>query len=378
MKKLSPKLKKHYISLQRKKSKKYRGRWRNKNLRHKTIIDVKHSFLLKDRRTLKKALYKKKRYHGSPFTIRITQPLGIEEERSIDYFFEISSQIIDFNARELIVDIRECERIWPSGITLLCSLKQWVETKSKKNSHPKIRSTPSNHKAVNSYLAHSGFYDYVQRMEDDPKHYFDDSQIVKIHRELKRSNIEKREEEIVELLRKFSLFTEEEIEEFNCVILTEIFNNVTEHGVPVDSGWWVLAQYHKTHKIISFCTADNGIGIRNSLMTGPQKKEIGKKIPNNQKEEGNFIKISLEENISGAVEASQKKGHLIKKYSRGARRGNGLERIRGVCRKLSIPFTILSHYGYLFIDGQGNVTKCGARNTRIFAGTMYHLIIKAQ
>jgi len=56
---------------------------------------------------------------------------------------------------------------------------------------------------------------------------------------------------------------------FDSIILTEVFSNVTEHGVSkFDAGWWILAQYHSTHKYIQYSIADNGIGIRNSLMSG--------------------------------------------------------------------------------------------------------------
>ncbi len=89
-----------------------------------------------------------------------------------------------------------------------------------------------------------------------------------------KRNIEIREEEILSLVERHSSLDAEQLEWFYSVILTEIFNNVTEHGIShKDNGWWLLAQYHKRHKIISLCIADNGIGVRNSLLTGPQKKE---------------------------------------------------------------------------------------------------------
>ena len=169
------------------------------------------------------------------------------------------------------------------------------------------------------------------------------------------------------------------IEEFNDVVLTEIFNNVLEHGMPHrDKGWWLLAQYHKTHKLISLCVADNGIGIRNSLMTGPQRHEISKRIDNPKYNEGAFIRLACEENISGALAASIKEGTLIKKYVSGSRRGNGLQRIIKTCKKLMIPLAILSHNGYLFLDENGHEKLCSSKYRRIFAGTMYHLKIKAK
>jgi len=60
-------------------------------------------------------------------------------------------------------------------------------------------------------------------------------------------------------------------------------------------------------------------------MTGPQAKQIEIKLENNSKNDGNLIKMAIEETISGAIEAPQKtKGRIVKRYSRGSHRGNGL------------------------------------------------------
>ena len=101
-------------------------------------------------------------------------------------------------------DFYDCTRIWPSAITLLCSLKQWVELTARSGSTPKIASTISNSKKVNSYLTHSGFYDYVQRMKETTENYYSEKEIVKIERETHVSNIERREEEIIDLLKRYS------------------------------------------------------------------------------------------------------------------------------------------------------------------------------
>ncbi|MCH7525378.1 MAG: hypothetical protein IIC74_10380 [Bacteroidetes bacterium] len=50
--------------------------------------------------------------------------------------------------------------------------------------------------------------------------------------------------------------------------------------------------------------------------------------------------------------ASTKKG-LLKKHSRGARRGNGLKRITEYCRKLGVKLTILSQYGCVTFNTTG-------------------------
>jgi len=226
-------------------------------------------------------------------------------------------------------------------------------------------------------------YDYVGRNKDTDKDteqkYYSDEEIVKIRREKKRSYIEEEEKNIIDLLGMHSGLNSEEIERFDSVILTEVFNNVTEHGVSgFDQGWWLLAQYHGGHKVISLCIADNGIGIRNSLMTGPQREDIGRKIEDTSKNDGEFIKLALEENISGAFAAPLKEGRFIKRYQIGARRGNGLKRIRDTCKLLGIPFSILSHYGYIFFSANGNIDSYGAKANRVFAGTMYHFTIRTK
>lgn len=114
-------------------------------------------------------------------------------------------------------------------------------------------------------------------------------------------------------------------------------------------------------------------------MTGPQKDELDQKIINSTKNEHTFIQMAMEENISGAYNASVKKKVFIKRrYIRGARRGNGLERIRETCIQLGIEFSILSHHGYIFYDNKGNIMKKDSKNNRVFAGTLYHFKIPAK
>lgn len=363
--------KQHFASVQRKKIKNANAAFKRK---HPSVFKVSEI-----RNELKRVVYKTKKWDQNIRTVVIDREFGLEKEANIDYFLETAASFIDFNSTALQFNLTNCNRVWPSGITLLCSLKQWVELTSTKHHRPIIASSKSKNNRVNSYLSHSGFYDYVERPKDTDDSYYQDDDIVKIRRESNNSNIEKREKSIIDLLKKYSTLSTEELEWFDCVVLTEAFNNVSEHGVSSrDNGWWLLAQRHPSHKIISLSIADNGIGIRHSLMTGPQREEIGNKIANLPINDGDFIKLALEENVSGAIAASVKSGRLIKKYGSGARRGNGLKRIRKSCSDLQIPFTILSNNGYVFLNNAGKIIKIGSKNARVFSGTMYHFLIRAK
>lgn len=337
--------------------------------------------LLESRDAFRRSIYRKK-YTEKRKTVYIEGDFGIEDGSRIDYFFEKAVEIIDFNNRELNIDLTKCTRIWPSAITMLCSLKQWVELSTMQlRQVPIIKSSASNSTYVNSYLKHCGFYEYVNRPSDDVKSdYYSDEQVVKIRREKKTSNIEIREDEIIDLLKKLSTLDENQISEFNCIVLTEILNNVTEHGITYrDKGWWVLAQYHGRHGFISLCIADNGIGLRNILMTGPQKADIH--IDNDPLNDDKFIKKALTEQISGAILAPKKTERyllLSKRYKRGSHRGNGLKRISATCEKLKIPFAIISHNGFVFVDQNGKIAKIGAMPKKVFAGTLHHFLIPAK
>jgi len=257
---------------------------------------------------------------------------------------------------------------------------QWVNLTTKESKRPAIASSASKSDMVNSYLKHCGFYQYVNRPPDTTKEdYYPDIEIVKIRHETSAANIEQREDEIIALLKKYSTFTSDQIDKFNCILLTETFNNVTEHGVSnTDRGWWLLAQYHKIHGIISLCVADNGVGIRNTLMTGPQAESIESKLKDKPQNDGEFIKMALEETVSGALFAPVKTGFITKKYERGAHRGNGLKRIANTCKELRVPFAILSQYGYAFIDEDGKIRHNDSMPRRVFAGTLYHFSVPAK
>lgn len=381
MKKISLKLKKHFISRQKRK---YRKELHEANLRqHQQRINEINRKINREyyettdiRDARQSAIYKKIKYKGKPITIDISGDFGIEIKKDIPYFLDTVASFIDTNSSKRIFNLANCNRVWPSAITLFCSLEQWVELTSKRTNKPLLSSTEPNSPEVDSYLSQCGFYDYVGRATSSNKAVCKDSEVVKIERETKRKNIERREDQILELLKLYSGYSSEELELFDSVILTEIFNNVTEHGKShYDSGWWLLAQHHARHNIISFCVADNGIGIRNNLMSGPQRVEIAKKLDDEPLQDGEFIKLALQENVSGSLSASVKSGRMIKRYETGARRGNGLKRIEKATRQLGIKLSILSHHGYLFLDEHGSIIDCGSRKNRIFAGTMYHLVI---
>lgn len=336
--------------------------------------------LIETRKAFSRKLYNKK-YIEKPKTVYIEGEFGIEDETRVDYFFKKAVEIIDFENRELTIDLEQCTRVWPSAITMLCSLKQWVElsTRSPGRTTPKIRSTTSHSDHVNSYLKHCGFYEYVKRPTDDVKiDYYSADQVVKIHREEEPSNIEVRENEVGVLLKNYSTLNYDQINLFECTVLIEVLNNVTEHGIAYrDKGWWVLAQYHPKHGFISLCIADNGIGIRNNLMTGRQQSEMG--IKDDPLNEGDFIESALTKQISGAILAPRKsKTFLSRRYPPGSHRGNGLKRISEACKNLGIPFAIVSHSGYVLVDKNGKIARKASMHSRVFAGTLYQFIIPAK
>jgi hypothetical protein len=304
----------------------------------------------------------------------ISGQFGLEHD--FDQFIGFATRFIDSQSKLVRFDIHDCKRMWPSAITLLCSFRQWTEITAHKNFTPTLASNDSKYPDVNSYLAHCGFYNYVRRNGAAYDNQFDNEEIVKIKRENNKSEIDEREESICNVLDKFSTLSADQVEDFDCNVLIEAFNNVTEHGHSIkDSGWWSLTQYHKTTGIISLCIADNGIGIKNSLLTGPQKNTLKKLVGD---EDGKYILKSLEENTSGALTGSTKDGTkklLLAAYERGSRRGNGLKRIQDTCARCGIEFCILSQKGYLKLDAKGAISKSGTTKSTLFAGTLYHFII---
>jgi len=353
--------------------------------KNKYLRGVSHDSLsikIKNRSEFVKKYYAKIRFKIGKSKIVVKGEFGVEEQVSVSRFFDIAMQMLSTDKMNIIIDLTECTRIWPSAITLLCAFKQWIDLVSTKGMRPTIEQYSSKTPTVNSYLDHCGFYNYVNISGRDRTVVYSESEVVKIRREEKGSDTESREKEIKQLLSKYTDLTSDEIEIFDDRIATEIFNNVTEHGISrKDAGWWILGQHHRKHGIISLCIADNGIGIRNSLMTGPQRDVLKNELSNTPQHEGAFIKKAIEKNISGAYTASIKEPlvfGLYERYPRGERRGKGLERIKQNCIRLGIRLAILSCHGYYILDENGHEVLCGGQESRIFAGTMYHLTIRTE
>ena len=329
-----------------------------------------------------KEIHSNFRYNQLDDSVSIVEEFGIEGEDFRDKFLETASKCIDFDCMDFHIDISNATFMWPSSITLLCSLRQWIEIGLKfhgnKYKPPRISSNNSKRDEVTSYLEFCGFHKYVNRQPPLDGKYknieYDELKIIKLERENDNKNWNKKVEEINGLLRRFNIMNEDEIELFDNIILQETFSNVTEHGFSYkDDGWWMMCQYHEQHKFISLCIADNGIGFKNTLINGPQKESFDEADG-----EGDLIKKSLEYNVSGAYDADIKESSFLsynEKYPIGDRRGQGLKRIRQYCKELEIAFSILSHYGYLFVDSDGKITDFGSKPNRVFGGTMYNYII---
>lgn len=311
--------------------------------------------------------------------VKLKGALGLELRGDRQAFLDQAGELIDFNTTELCLDMEQVTRIWPSAITQLCSLAQWVGFRNKLIEGPEltVSSTSSKIDHVNGYLNHCGFHDYVGRPPLNSSVDYPAGEVVKIEREKNRRKIEDTEDRIAELVEKYCSYSQDEVELLASKILIEAFLNVHEHGIPdTDYGWWVLAQVHPTNRLISLNIADNGIGIKNTMMTGPQETQLRKSIGDPNLCDGSLIKASMEENVSGAFNASTKeKGFIIRKYFRGARRGNGLARIWHTCDQLGIEFTILSHFGYMFCCGKTGSREFGTSEKRLFAGTLYQFSI---
>lgn len=338
------------------------------------IEDIKRAAARKD---IFNTLCRKVTFTKAPLIVEVEGEFGLEEKDRLKEYLLKCSSFVDFNSRELLIDLTNCTRIWPSAVTLLCSLWQWIELASRKGLKPAIAQAPSKEPKVNSYMHHCGLYDYVKIRKKEDTSYYDAADVVKIRKEMNKRNIEIREDEIMDLIERHTSFDSDQREWFNSVILTEVLNNVTEHGIShKDKGWWLLAQYHKRHQMISLCVADNGIGIRNTLVTGPQRLELLKNLDNSAQNDGLFIKKAMEENVSGAITASTKTREGFRmRYSSGSRRGNGLKRIQDCCKKLGIELTILSQNGCISLDCSGNEVYCDSLPNRVVAGTMYQLSI---
>lgn len=355
-------------------SKKHRKRNISKSKQH-TIYKKE---INKIRRNILMDIHQSFTYSNDLKIVKIENDFGLEESTSFEYFISKAREIIDFNSKRIVIDINDCKRVWPSAITLLCSLKEWSEFShaNLRNDFQSIASTDSQNDFVNSYLAHCGFYKFVDRDVSGNNKEYNKSHGVKIERIMDRSQraISKKEEEIIHLLEKCTRLGSKKIKLFIATAIMEVFANVQEHGITCyDKGYYLLAEYHPTHRFISINIADNGIGFKNSLLSGPQEDELKSDISLNSQKEGDLIKRAFQENVSGAIDASIKEGSRFKKgYIRGAHRGNGLDRIKGVCQDIGIDFTILSHFGYFSYNHEKGLFRNDTFKNRIFAGTLYH------
>jgi len=324
--------------------------------------------LKRTHRKKREEMFRRFSYNKPKKSINITESFGIEEEKNIDFFLKTAEDCIDFNSSVLFLNLDSCPRIWPSGIMLLCSLKQWVELSCANGrvKEPQIGSSDPKDSDVSNYLTYSGFYEYVNRPISKVETTIPHAEIVRIERERKRGKIYERADAIKSLMSRCAV-NEQVIKWLDNAIIMEILINIIEHGVVnKDQGWWLLVQRHPTHKFISLCFADNGIGIKTHLLCGPQKRKVLMKLRESDGD-GDFIKLACEEIISGASDAET--GDQL----RGSRRGNGLKRIRRQCMDMSIPLAIISHSGYIFYDSSGKIFRNGTSKNRLFAGTMYHL-----
>jgi len=354
----------------------------------KDVADLKKKVIYKNRKRIEESRKKilkmehKKYNYTSPNEIKVTisGEFGVEQG-GIDYFVRKASEIIDFNAQKLTIDIQNCTKMWPSAITLLCSLVEWVEYCKKYIKDfkvPRIFSTYSMDDRVNGYLSKSGFFEFIHKSDDTSITTSHRHHVIKIVREIRNDSnaAAEKEEKIIEHLKNFTKYTPAEIKLFVSTVIMEVFVNIQEHGIQVnDSGWWFLAQFHSNHDVISINIADNGIGIRNSLLSGPQKLQIKSCLKEKANSDGEMIKYAMAELVSGAIgcDIEDKYKNYFRGYSLigGQRRGNGLDRIRETCKDLNVPFAIISHRGYIYYDAMGNMSY-GTEENRIFAGTLYH------
>jgi anti-sigma regulatory factor (Ser/Thr protein kinase) len=362
---------------------------RNKRRRRGKILMSMSKYIKYQRNEIKRDLFQEYNFSAPPVTIEAIGEIGIESDEGFQNFIELGKKIIHSNSRDLQIDFSNCVRIWPSTITQLCSLAQWYEVATmvhkqtnSLDSIPRIASTSPNSTHTDSYINQCGFYDYVGRALRPTSNdvIYDTEKMVKLKRETQRNNIEEREGQIVNLVRKYSTLDDDQFEYFRNIIIVEIMNNVVEHGKSYhDQGWWLMAQYHPAHKFISICIADNGIGFRLSLTSGPQKDQLGNTFPNSSEHDGDFLELAFQNRISGAIDAKVKETVGIqRKYPRGASRGNGLARIKDACKESRIKLAVLSHFGYIILDENGDIFAKSSENRRVFAGTLYNIVIPAK
>ena len=157
-----------------------------------------------ERQSLIAKLYKPRAYEGPSQEIVIKGEFGLEVDSEIPEYLDLATKIVDSESGEVTFDITSCSRIWPSALTLLCSLKQWTEITSSQASSRIIKSTSSDFDDVNSFLDGSGFQKYVERAPTNSKYKYNPQLSVPLRRETNKKLIGDREGQVEELLRRLS------------------------------------------------------------------------------------------------------------------------------------------------------------------------------
>lgn len=333
----------------------------------------------KPRRRFLKTFYAPRDYNHGPRQVDVVGNIGLEND--IVAFLDFTQSVLDSYSGRTNFNFAGAKRLWPSTILLFVSHVHWIGLT--KTADVLISSTEPEDPGVSCYLAHCGFYKYVGRHRPvEPTTVYSETDVVKIRREEGGKNSKARHFELTEMVQRHSTLSPDEIERFHNVVLTEIFSNVTEHGIAqLSPGWFVLGQYHPTTKIISICIADNGIGIRNSLLTGPQASEIRRHTKTEElASDSKMIQNALELYISGAMDAEPPETSFWgnPRLPSGKGRGRGLKKIVSNCQKIGAKLTVLSQNGCISLDQNGNPQIARDTKKRCFAGTLYHIILPAK
>lgn len=355
-------------------------KYKEKQLERREITNYKEK-----RRKARRRIFKKYDFNNKDtIPVVIGKSLGIEFG-DIDSFVEVGKKIVDSNVNDIKIHLQKCEKLWPSALMLICSFHQWRNLAYKYNRkiHKKTCCKPSlgsyapKNKELQDYLIQSGFYDYVHVDHYTPTDINPD-EIVKVKLNNTKEVIEARMEELEDLITKKANLTPELKEELNCYVIPEIINNATEHGENCfDQGWWTLGQYFPETHIISICIADNGIGFKETLCTGPQSQDtVITELNEKDAKETDYIELAFKDGISGAMDAKHWELNIFHEHlPAGSNRGGGLSGIKEKCKKCGIKLSIFSQYGYIIYGENGKILDAQSFDRRIFGGTFFNLVI---
>lgn len=324
----------------------------------------------------------------------IPSRVGLEGGRSAEKdFCTLGRLSIDNPARRITYDLSQASYLWPSTLALLGSLYNFRLLMKKLNPDlpviPEIYSSDPKDRYVDAYLDHSGFHEYVRRKAIRKKQEtnalgqkliyagpYSRKETVRFRHILTPQVENEDSNKLIELVLKYADFTPEQKETFNDKVFWEILLNVTGHGIPiVDAGWWLIGQYHKQHGIVSIAIADNGIGIKETLLAGPQQAQIRDDLGDAQTHA--YILHALKPKVSGAWDARPRSG-MFEKHEKLPVRGNGLKKIQEGCKFCGITLTIVSKNGYVKYDAGKKQPEVNSFKENIFAGTLYSLVIPAK